>query len=338
MRRRSPSLWLLWTVGMSVIACGQESRSDSSLRSIIDEDSLQPVGDGTQLPASLRGSLGAIGKLTGGCTAFHLGDGLVATAGHCLPKPTKTVAESACGTYSIQWNGEAQPSHCLRYLAYQYDEQSDFALIEVDPLPPTHIHLPTRDDRADRPSRALVIGYPKDRPLSTTAQACQARWETGTDEQKFFHDCDTLPGHSGSPVLDADSAQLIGVHDGDAEKANYGSFLPSLRQLHQLQEQLRAEAPPPSQLSFGPFGNNEMRVLFAIPSRWSKRAKLHVHANLEAPYDKLVLIDGIGRRTELTGASDQDLDLPLPLSAFVQTDYSGNSQLIEVKDLTLYTP
>ncbi len=336
--RRSFSTWLtVMPIGF-LPACGAPKASFSKQKSIIDDDSLSPVGDGSQLPTqALRDSLAAIGRMTGGCTAFHLGQGLVATAGHCLPKPKQAPKDSACSTYNIQWPGQKQPSRCLHYVAYQFDEKADFALISVDPSPSAQIQISSKDARADSAVKAMVIGYPKDKALSTS-KACETRWDESPEVPKFFHSCDTLPGHSGSPVLAEHDAHLIGVHDGDANQENYGSFLPPPEQLQDWLEKIERDSPAEPRYEFGPFGNNESRLLTHISSRWGKRVRLTVKTDLEAPYDKLIITDGIGRKTEITGPNEKNLDLPAPLVLELQTDYSGTSQEIILENVESYSP
>lgn len=215
---------LVWVSLLVTPACGKQGPSEvSQQKAIIDQDSLTPVTDPDQLPSGA--SIQAIGRMTGGCTAFHVGEGLVATAGHCLPRPAANMEETPCHAYSIQWAQSRTESRCLRYKAYRYDDEADYALIQVDPAPPAAIEV--MGDRREQlaQTQAIVVGFPKDRELSQSGH-CNARWSPNTEASKFFHSCDTLPGNSGSPVIDTATAQVIGVHDGDADRENYGSFLP----------------------------------------------------------------------------------------------------------------
>jgi hypothetical protein len=189
-----------------------------------------------------------------------------------------------------------------------------------------------RDPRAmNLTATAMVLGYPKGRSLSLSG-ACDAIMGRNPDSQIFHHRCDTLPGNSGSPVLDATTLEVIGVHNGDADNSeNYGSYLPTPETLHAITDDLKAAAAQPQTLSFGPFADQLKKDLVHFTREQGTTVSFHMNVSVEDGYDKVVVIDGIGRTQEHTGRKSLQFDrLPTPVSVIILTDYSGSSESVQL--------
>jgi V8-like Glu-specific endopeptidase len=314
--------------------------ANSESKSIIDQDSLVEIDANTPLPhRDLKKEFPAIGRMTGGCTAFHLGDGIVATAGHCLEDLAENPREVSCHSMDITWGvlaGESNQgrSRCLKVLEYKYDQEADYALIQVDPIPATAVVL-ERDPRAMKlTAQAMVLGYPKGRALSLSG-TCVAHNGDNPDSQIFRHRCDTLPGNSGSPVLDAQTLEVIGVHNGDADdRENYGSYLPTPASLSAISANLKELAAQPQSLAFGPFADQLKKDLVHFTREQGAAVSFQMNMSVEDGYDKVVIIDGLGRTQEHTGTKDLQFDsLPTPVSVVVLTDYSGTSESISLSSV-----
>src|SRR5262245_30215969 len=87
------------------VACGTPRELPSShTAAVIADDTMVEIEPDTPLPnAALRGDFAAIGRMTGGCTAFHIGEGVVATAGHCLDGLGAHPMETSCYGIDITW-------------------------------------------------------------------------------------------------------------------------------------------------------------------------------------------------------------------------------------------
>ncbi len=340
MHRIGSSFCMLVLTLALAAACGELPKSiDSSASSIIDINSMVTIDPSTPLSQSLRNELTAIGKMTGGCTAFHLGHGIVATAGHCITIATADPVETSCHNLSIVWEqdrGNQLPAHsrCMKILQYQFDVNGDFAFIQVDPAPAASIGIQSMDRSINVDQKVVVVGYPKGKALSVSGR-CEMITASGEASNFFHHSCDTLPGNSGSPVLDADSSLVLGIHNGDADNhENYGSYLPDPTELQRLAELV--EAPPQqfSQLHYGPFPDQWTRNLLNVTTKEATAVSFDLKYNVEDGYDKLVIVDGLGRVVELTGDHLQHFEkLPTPLSLVVITDYSGTSQSVQLASL-----
>jgi hypothetical protein len=316
--------------GLIFLSACQPSES-SQTHSIIDQDSLIEIGEDTPLPhQNLRQELSAIGRMTGGCTAFHVGAGLVATAGHCLADLAANPRDVSCHSMDITWGdlaGGSLPkrSRCLRILEYKYDQEADYAFIQVDPIPATAVVL-KRDPRVmNFHEEAMVVGYPKGRALSLSG-TCEAIMNPDPAAQIFHHRCDTLPGNSGSPIFAASTLEVIGVHNGDADAGvNYGSYLPGPVHVTALTGQLQTPEPRPETLEFGPFADQLKK---------GKRVSFQMKLAIEDGYDKVVVIDGLGRMQEWTGNKETAFhQLPTPVSVIVLTDYSGTSESLTLSSI-----
>ena len=104
------------------------------------------------------------------------------------------------------------------------DATLDVALLEIDALPQPH--PPFVFDAADGAEGDLVavLGYPT-RDLARNRQFTDALFQSAYDVKRgapgeiiktvssvAFHDCSTLGGNSGSPVLSLRTGKVIGVH------------------------------------------------------------------------------------------------------------------------------
>ncbi|MCX6127897.1 MAG: hypothetical protein NTX25_02390, partial [Proteobacteria bacterium] len=183
-------------VAACLLGCGPKlQKSASQLSSIIDQNTMVVIDANTKLDDQIKRNLGAIGKMTGGCTAFHLGHGIVASAGHCIELAKQAWQQSTCYSIDIIWgqtleNQSPDHSRCMRILDYRYDEQVDYALFQVDPVPSASIEIEPvpRDLRTS--AQAIVVGYPKNQTLNWSG-ICEANWSGRSDSQFFHHRCDT---------------------------------------------------------------------------------------------------------------------------------------------------
>jgi endonuclease G len=123
---------------------------------------------------------------------------------------------------------EAEVTEVL-FISEESDSEPDLAFIRLRasgdrPLPPP---IPLFDGQLSARQRIAVIGYPAEDPRNGAAD--QARIFTNIFDVKrlapgeileagssFFltHDCSTLGGNSGSPVIDIETGAVVGLHFG----------------------------------------------------------------------------------------------------------------------------
>ncbi len=207
---------------------------------IIGENDLTLVNsNASNIPTVYRSLVQAFGVLSMGCTATHIGQGYVLTAGHCFDLPEVLTRNKDCSDTTIQWGGRvgSRPyltSRCEQIISGQLNGSGiDFAIIKVSPAPRVSVGV----DISRRPTlgRAITIfSHPNMEPLQWSKTCYLQSQSTGVDlglsPQSLKHMCDTNPGSSGATILSANSLKIIGIHDGGILSApkvgvNYGTYL-----------------------------------------------------------------------------------------------------------------
>jgi hypothetical protein len=223
------------------------TESSDHLEKIIGDNDLTPVSEnGANLPDSLRPLLDAFGQVSIGCSATHVGDGLVLTAGHCLLTSPRTGPKNCRGT-SVVWGNYAGHktqtiSKCREILFRSYTAASDIALIRVDNPPVVAIPLDLKTSSASvllPRNKITMLSFPRMRPLewSRECELSEYRPPAAPEDmrnsqetvKKFLHSCDTEPGSSGAALIDTTTLKIIGVHGGSSDELNYGTFLDDIQ-------------------------------------------------------------------------------------------------------------
>jgi V8-like Glu-specific endopeptidase len=197
---------------------------------IIGTNDLVPVlQDGANIPVKYAGLVDGFGRLSNGCTATHIGNGLAITAGHCFNSPSTRKDNSPCSTYSVAWGFRKDDaayltSKCQVILAGEQSRNRDYAIFVVRPIPPVTVAI----DWKARPAvntPITIFSHPRSRPLEWS-QLCSVQPNTngGWGSDMFSHQCDTEPGSSGASVLDDATLKVIGIHDGGIVPWNYATF------------------------------------------------------------------------------------------------------------------
>lgn len=238
----------------------------SALEKVIGENDFTPVAhNGDNLPESLRPILGAIGQLNVGCTATHIGQGLVLTAGHCILSSPRSGAQY-CRGVGVVWgnfggNKNLSVSKCKEVLFKENTSAADVALIRVENPPeafvPVDLGSSSVTSAMTLPRQSItLLSFPRMRPLEwskscemleykkTESHNSTTQVDRGFDAstpwfevtallesgapKKFFHSCDTEPGSSGAALIDFSTVKIVGVHGGASDEFNYGTFLDSV--------------------------------------------------------------------------------------------------------------
>jgi V8-like Glu-specific endopeptidase len=230
-------LLMPWTMP----SCGVEE-SSSHTNKVIGSNELTPVNDDKMnIPETLRELPDAIGLLGIGCTVTHIGDGLVLTAGHCIPQEKRISDECLAKVYpkmTIRWNyrsgtTEFAESNCLRIVSTELSSSHDFALLRVDNPPKASVRVEL-NERPDAGEQITVFAHPRKRPLEWSQFCTLAVLPkdhmtdlTPKDRKSIFaHQCDTEQGSSGAAIFSANSLKIIGVHHGGVEPWNTATWIP----------------------------------------------------------------------------------------------------------------
>lgn len=203
-------------------------------RKIIGADNQRVVNAmGTNVPFKYHPAMEAIGLISMGCTATHIGYGLVVTAGHCFDAD-KLKFKTPCVGDQVFWGvreGKAATlvSNCKQLLVKEHTKGRDYALFLVDKAP--RVSLPIKlDGRAQLSTRITIFSHPFKQPL-TWSGICDIRKSFGSQAPlgMIHHQCDTNPGSSGAAILDANTLEVIGIHGGGWAEGvsgyNYGTYI-----------------------------------------------------------------------------------------------------------------
>jgi V8-like Glu-specific endopeptidase len=182
-------------------------------------------------------------------TAFLVASNRIMTNDHVLDALSYGTfeIERGQGTVHFQWRWEPAntegPVMITRVVAH--DAVLDVALLEIDP-PAGFAHQPFEFATADPVAGdyVAVVGYPmrdrNNRNPAFTDQLFEGKYDVKraapgeivrTQAPVAFHDCSTLGGNSGSPVLSLRSAKIVGLHrSGEFMYRNEAVQMSALRQ------------------------------------------------------------------------------------------------------------
>ena len=163
-------------------------------------------------------------------TAFLVAPGRIMTNDHVLDALSSGTfeIERGQGTVHFQWRWE--PANTEGPVAITsvvgHDAMLDVALLEIDP-PSWFDHQPLELE-TENPATGdyvAVVGYPmrdrSNRNPAFTEQLFEGKYDVKraapgeivkTVAPVAFHDCSTLGGNSGSPVLSLRTAKVVGLH------------------------------------------------------------------------------------------------------------------------------
>lgn len=214
---------------------------------IIGENDLVAVNaDASNIPMKYKNLVNAFGLLSMSCTATHIGNGYVLTAGHCFWVGAELAVDLPCADISVQWGLREQTapylkSSCEKIVFAQRNATNDFAILKVYPIPDTAIRVEL--SRVAVPTDTVTIfSHPQELPLRWSG-ACviESVLDPKLSVTTLQHKCDTIQGSSGAAILDANTNKVIGIHNGgrsgDAGTGmNYGTFIMSPELLKALRD------------------------------------------------------------------------------------------------------
>lgn len=296
---------------LMTVSCGDKQTSE--LQSEVGAGVLRPF---TDADPDLSSAIGRLDKL---CTVFHIGDGIAASAAHCFnDDQTK---EAPCISKQIKWQDGSQ-SQCVQVLDYKLNENEDYVVFEVDPAPAEKLKLAQVDSIEN--DKITIFGYPNKQALQVS-EDCSASLES----QKIKHNCPTLPGHSGSPILRPDDLKVIGIHNGNySQSLNYGSLFPQHQKSWREVREGRGE-----QRQWGPFKNNSKELLYHVSSKVGKEVSFTLEYDLEDGYDFIFVQDGHQIKHQLSGKDSRRFTLPTPVIISFESDYAGESNKVEISQI-----
>lgn len=214
--------FLVFLTSVLFSCAGENNKTEqqgSSLDVIVGENDLMFYTKADDISA-------AIGIMEVGCTASHIGDGFVITAGHCLSKGVDT-----CGLpeSDITWSflegadpEESLKSKCVSVVAAEFTSERDYAVLQYEPAPKSRLAV-NLDKAPELGDEISIFSHPNGLPLSWSGVCTHDGEYKGL---RFSYGCDTFSGSSGAAILDKDF-RVVGIHNmgSDFYQTNAGTYL-----------------------------------------------------------------------------------------------------------------
>ena len=202
--------------------------------------------EASNIPLKYKSIVNAFGLLSMACTATHIGNGYVLTAGHCFWVGSEVAQDLPCADITVEWGfREKLPAYlkstCERVVFAQRSTTNDFAILKVFPVPDAFIEVEL-SKTATAGDSLTVFSHPQELSLRWSGTCVvESALDPLLSASTLQHKCDTNPGSSGATILDATTNKIVGIHNGGRSSAqssgmNYGTFATSPELLNALKQ------------------------------------------------------------------------------------------------------
>lgn len=178
------------------------------------------------------------------CTAFLVTPELLLTNQHCIASNAEAISTKVDFDFDVP-GPPAEVGELVELLDSDFD--LDYAVVRLrQPVGRTPLELDLV--RPDDDDQLLIIQHPGGQPKQISLADCtvdgklvQGRGSGMTD---FGHQCDTLGGSSGSPVIDFGKRKVVGLHhlgiaDGSNDLFNRAALMDLV--MADMEDEVRAE-------------------------------------------------------------------------------------------------
>jgi len=168
------------------------------------------------------------------CTAFIVDKKHILTNYHCVPgildneqaKATRIDAVQFVAGYIQQGVDEGTSTYTVSPTPVEADKDLDYAILEVIGNPSAKYGMLALSARQPRDNDPFwIIGHPMGEAQRISREKCKAN-SPSLSNNELLHTCDTLPGNSGSPVIDASMQRVIALHHAGSKKASVNFAIP----------------------------------------------------------------------------------------------------------------
>lgn len=246
--------------GQIVVSHRQSGLSQPQYEALIGNSSLELMSDIN--PGSAIGQLGrAVGKLDiltdtnkyAPCTAFLVADNLLITNHHCVPGVLDHPQIGGNVIAALEFHagfirdGIASGAKTFRVspVPLETNKQLDYAVLRV--IGDANAEFGALKLSAAPPEDAdpfLIIGHPQGWAQRLSREQCQAA-TPAVEGDRVLHSCDTMPGSSGSPVIDDDTRQVVALHSAAAGGVNLAVPMAEILKASDVLKPTQAAAPAP---------------------------------------------------------------------------------------------
>jgi V8-like Glu-specific endopeptidase/uncharacterized protein len=168
------------------------------------------------------------------CTAFIVSDKHILTNHHCVPGilgnekagATRIDAVQFVAGYTQQGVDEGTRKYTVIPVPVETSKELDYSVLEVLGDPSEVYGKLALSDREPRDGDPYwVIGHPMGEAQRISREKCKAN-TPALSQSRLLHTCDTLPGNSGSPVIDASLQRVIGLHHAGSKRDSVNFAIP----------------------------------------------------------------------------------------------------------------
>lgn len=168
------------------------------------------------------------------CTAFIVDRKHILTNYHCVPgildnekaKATRIDAVQFVAGYTQQGVTEGTKTYTVSPTPVEAHQDLDFAVLEVLGDPSAQYGTLKLASNAPAPGDPYwVIGHPMGEAQRISREKCKAN-SPALSGERLLHTCDTLPGNSGSPVIDASLQMVVGLHHAGSKRDSVNFAIP----------------------------------------------------------------------------------------------------------------
>lgn len=220
------------------------------------------------------------------CTGFLISQKHLMTNYHCVPGLFEVSAVRDTGArrivfiqfvlgYTVEGVEEIGRRYSVKASPAEANRELDYAILEVSGEPAKSFGwLRLASTELTKNSPLWIIGHPLGAAQHISREQCKSS-DPAVSGGRLRHTCDTLPGNSGSPVLDPDTKSVIALHHAGSSSESINYAIPMRRIVARstiLKALLAEQASDPGKGSAGdplrrePFlpGKDDPKVIAAI--------------------------------------------------------------------------
>ncbi|WGW05537.1 SH3 domain-containing protein [Tropicibacter oceani] len=168
------------------------------------------------------------------CTAFIVSDKHILTNYHCVPgildnaqaEATRIDAVQFVAGYTQQGVEDGTRTFIVSPTPIEAHKDLDYAVLEVLGDPSAEYGMLALSNQTPQDGDPYwVIGHPMGEAQRISREQCRANRPALSGHQ-LLHTCDTLPGNSGSPVIDASLQMVVGLHHAGSKRDSVNFAIP----------------------------------------------------------------------------------------------------------------
>ena len=168
------------------------------------------------------------------CTAFIVDEKHILTNHHCVPGILENERAGATRIDSVMFVAgyrqtgveEGTRRYTVIPTPVETSKQLDYSVLEVIGDPSADFGmLELTASVAQDGDPYWVIGHPMGEAQRISREKCRANSPALSNHQ-LLHTCDTLPGNSGSPVIDAGLQKVVGLHHAGSNRDDVNYAIP----------------------------------------------------------------------------------------------------------------